>query len=567
MSDLGYGMAAQTESRRRSLRRWVGAATVLVCTLAGVLGSMPAEALWSINDAKFTAVASTDVLTAPTKPSALLPEANALSVSTSTGPSSDTLSPSYTFERSTTSDFASPTTLHSDSPTVRDTGNVAPTATPMKLSKISTGVNSSCGLSAGDVYCWGQNDTGQLAQGTLFTSSNVPLKVLRVTDNAGSQIPAAAVFVDVSVGEGTACAATTKEAYCWGINRSGNATANLAGVITLARKVPTGVIDGISSISVGYDHTCAIFGSRGASCWGGNLSGQMGNGNSGVSGAFAPTQVATYGVAGSAIPNGAVATKVSAGNQYTCLIASNNAYCFGINTYGSLGNGNTTMYAVPQRVVTGTMPINTVSDIVTAVESQNNVRASCAIANSNVYCWGAASYGALGNGTVAPNVSSPVRVLQVPAGTAFSLASGSSGHCVMTMTNISWCWGGGTAGQLGNGMADVSLPIQTIVPQGKIVVQISSNSSTRCWLFSDGTAGCAGAGGYGRLGDGGAARPNAYTHTIVAMPSTLKCATGAVLLADNTCSLTSNTTYYYRVSVTLGNWSSPVSAVAALKTA
>jgi alpha-tubulin suppressor-like RCC1 family protein len=49
----------------------------------------------------------------------------------------------------------------------------------MTFVAIASGINSVCGLTpAGDIYCWGNNDHGELGNGTM-TSSTVPVKVSR----------------------------------------------------------------------------------------------------------------------------------------------------------------------------------------------------------------------------------------------------------------------------------------------------------------------------------------------------------------------------------------------------
>lgn len=95
-------------------------------------------------------------------------------------------------------------------------------------------------------------------------------------------------------------------------------------------------------------------------------------------------------------------SNVSTASDHVCAIASdNNAYCWGYNQSGQLGNGSTTDSAVPVKVTnTGALSGKTIKYI-TANTYQESYGYTCAIASDdNAYCWGysSAAYGLLGNG-------------------------------------------------------------------------------------------------------------------------------------------------------------------------
>ncbi|NTW61271.1 RCC1 repeat-containing protein, partial [Candidatus Saccharibacteria bacterium] len=104
-----------------------------------------------------------------------------------------------------------------------------------------------------------------------------------------------------------------------------------------------GVLSGktVSSIASGNYGVCAIASDNNAYCWGLNDRGELGNGTWADS--YVPTAVSTSGVL-----SGKTIHSMYINYTQSCAIASdNNAYCWGENAYGQLGNGNTTPSNIP----------------------------------------------------------------------------------------------------------------------------------------------------------------------------------------------------------------------------
>jgi len=103
-----------------------------------------------------------------------------------------------------------------------------PAASGMTFVSIASGLNSVCGLTpSGDIYCWGNNDHGELGNATM-TSSTVPVKVsgsLTYTSLARGYFHFCATGTDAGV-------------YCWGNNQFGQ----LGDGTTQTRTVPTRVV-------------------------------------------------------------------------------------------------------------------------------------------------------------------------------------------------------------------------------------------------------------------------------------------------------------------------------------
>jgi alpha-tubulin suppressor-like RCC1 family protein len=112
---------------------------------------------------------------------------------------------------------------------------------------ISAGLNHTCAVNAGGARCWGRNSYGQLGNGNT-TGSNVPVNVTNLTSGVAT----------ISVGWDTSCAVTTSGgAKCWGDNTYrgiGNGT-NLSSSLPVD---VTGLTSGVSTVSAGVAHTCAI---------------------------------------------------------------------------------------------------------------------------------------------------------------------------------------------------------------------------------------------------------------------------------------------------------------------
>lgn len=125
-----------------------------------------------------------------------------------------------------------------------------------QFAEITGGDQSHCGRkSDGTVFCWGQNDGGQLGDGTT-TNRSAPVAVVT-----------AQRFVRLGGGRGGVCGLTAAgEAWCWGA---------FMGNATTPQLIPGGRV--FSEIDVGGEHACGRVGVD-VYCWGKNGSGQLGNG-------------------------------------------------------------------------------------------------------------------------------------------------------------------------------------------------------------------------------------------------------------------------------------------------
>jgi alpha-tubulin suppressor-like RCC1 family protein len=223
------------------------------------------------------------------------------------------------------------------------TGDTTASSTPVAvaggLTFTSVAVGNSygfaCGLTtAGAAYCWGNNQFGELGDGT--------------TVNRLTPVPVSGglAFASISTGGVQTCAVTVAGvAYCWGYNGYGQ----LGNASSANSSTPVAVAGGLvfASVSAGGSQTCGLTPAGAAYCWGSNINGQLGDSTTvsslvpvAVSGGlkFASVNSGTVGLAG---PLG-TATGFACG-----LSLTGTTYCWGDNANGQLGNGSTTNSATP----------------------------------------------------------------------------------------------------------------------------------------------------------------------------------------------------------------------------
>ena len=284
-------------------------------------------------------------------------------------------------------------------------------------------------------------------------------------------------FVSVATGGYHACGVTARgDAYCWGRGialGSGSETTS----------VPTLVSGGLSfsSVSAGEQHTCGVTTAGALHCWGRNFQGQLGDGTS-------TNRSVPVPVLG---PPGVTYTSVSAGQEYTCAVATTtgDAYCWGSNQDGQLGDGTQVGKLTPTLVVGG----HTFGSV--------NAGAwhTCGVTTGNVaYCWGRNSLGQIGDGT--SSLSDRTTPTLVVGGHAFSSVSAGDNlmTCGVTTTDVAYCWG---LGSLGTGSPSLETT-PSLVLGGLAFASVSTGSIHNCGVTTTNTAHCWGSNGDGALGDG-----------------------------------------------------------------
>lgn len=229
------------------------------------------------------------------------------------------------------------------------------------------------------------------------------------------------------------------------------------------------------------------------------------------------TRTATIALAGQGNDN-LLVKQVATGANHSCFLYSDmTVKCFGNNSSGQLGVGNTVNIgqALGSTDNSQTTPIVSSAVQITAGDSH-----TCAlIADGSVLCWGSNAYGQLGTGTPSnvgdtgnsTFVASPLNYASVNLGTgrkAVQIASGAFHNCALLDNSTIKCWGSNSAGQLGyedtlsRGASAAhlgnNLPVVNL-GTGQIPISVATGGYHSCALMSSGAVKCWGQNGYGQL--------------------------------------------------------------------
>lgn len=382
---------------------------------------------------------------------------------------------------------------------------------------ISTGENHSCLLTnKGQIYCWGKGYDGQLGTGGT-DNEYTPQKVKTLS------LPTNKVFVALELGSNHTCAtvsATTTDAvgrvYCWGLSDKGQ-VGDATGTSPILEPIAT-LHPSFSQFSAGGKHTCA-FDDEGVYCWGYGNYGQLGNNSSNDE--YDPTMINPE--------SHPTFTTLSAGSNHTCALAEDGqAYCWGLNDKGQVGNSTETNADEPAEVdQTGlTRPF---------VEISAGGNHTCAVDNDTyIYCWGNNEYGQLGDMSTT-NFSYPVMVdatidielLKVSAGGNHTCAiEPVDGDVDLGAFGSVWCWGNNAKGQIGiNGAAPYYNDVQEVgfadgVPFGVPFYKVSAGGNHTCAIDLAHRVWCWGYNYHGQLGNGGTT--NQDEPVMVSLPVNLR---------------------------------------------
>lgn len=292
---------------------------------------------------------------------------------------------------------------------------------------ISAGAHHSLALkSDGTVWTFGQNDRGQLGDGSAI-NRDLPVQVKQ---GAGYLTGVIAIAAGANHSLALKSDGTV---WAWGHNlygQLGNGTNS-----DQKTAVKTGALSHVVAIAAGANHSLAACADGTAYAWGRNSEGQLGDNTTSDSSIV------------SQIPTITSAVAVAAGVAHSLILKAGGAVvAFGDNAFGQLGDGTTSASLSP-------LPVAGLTNVVAIAGGAHHSMASKA--DGTVWAWGRNSYGQLGNGTTS-NSATASQVVSLSG--AVSIAAGAFHSLVARPDGTVWSFGRNNFGQLG----DANLGTQSV---------------------------------------------------------------------------------------------------------
>lgn len=394
--------------------------------------------------------------------------------------------------------------------------------------KSSSGSYRTCAIMSGAVYCWGRNARGQLGNGQYTgtnlespssVDSNIPVKVKRDTG-----VLAGKTVVDVFSAQFHNCALAEGKVYCWGHGAYGQLgqgnTSDSAVPVEVGGSLAGKVVTAIGGTG---DTSCAIAEAK-IYCWGRNVFGTVGVAT--ATAVYTTPQLVATGT-GNNLPStyNATALVTNGSRSYNmCAIADDQAWCWGHNGRGSVGDNTTTERRQPTKVyqeagiLLGKKIVAISQDGFAYPTSGDSYPHVCAVAtemddsNGKVYCWGDNTNGQLGINTYGASTYKikPIAV-RTNVGDALynkvvtDISVGLNHSCALADGNV-YCWGLNSSGQIGdNTTSRRLLPVAVAKLQNGLydltTTAIGGGSNRSCAIANDKTF-CWGRNSEGQIGDG-----------------------------------------------------------------
>jgi alpha-tubulin suppressor-like RCC1 family protein len=351
------------------------------------------------------------------------------------------------------------------------------------VEQVSANEMHTCALTAGVIYCWGDDTLGQLGVGSVAE---------RLTPTPIEQTG----WQSVRTGLTHTCALSQRgEVYCWGDNARGQlGQGNIAPSV---RPVPVVLGARAAAIASGFNHSCALLENAELWCWGDNNEGQLGRGDgnpgeqSRAADGLLPAPVTAPTVSGEGIGQWAL---VDAGEGHTCAVqVDDSLWCWGRNSQGQLGT--------PTDEGQHRSPV-LVSTEHAWTQLDAALSYTCALdRDRSLWCWGhnQGTNSEAGNPFGAAIVDAYVPT-RVGAGPWQEISTHGFHTCGLDAAAELWCWGRTSDGQIPAPDERVhDEPLQV----AENVAQVSAGTFSTCFTTLDGTLQCAGQNDRWQLGAGG----------------------------------------------------------------
>jgi alpha-tubulin suppressor-like RCC1 family protein len=352
---------------------------------------------------------------------------------------------------------------------------------------------SSATGTVGQIYAWGDNDSGQLGHGI---AAAIPTPV--VVD-----LPSGVMATALAAGDAHSLAiGSDSKLYAWGRNdygQLGDGTMTESDTPVVV-SLPNGAT--AMTIAAGSNYSLAIGSDGKLYSWGNNAEGQLGNGTM-VASSTTPLAVS--------LPSGVSATAIAAGSGHTLAIGSDGkVYAWGFNGYGQLGNGTTTSSPTPVDV---SLPGGVSATAIAAGGDDSLAIGS----DGKLYAWGLNDGGQVGMDTTTPFSTTPVAVALPSGVTAVKIAAGYHNLALGSNGEL-YAWGDNTNGELGIGSTSTPNYTPKAVLLSAGVTALAGGNHFSLAIEADGKAYAWGENDHDELGIG-TTTPYSTTPVSVSLPS------------------------------------------------
>jgi alpha-tubulin suppressor-like RCC1 family protein len=344
--------------------------------------------------------------------------------------------------------------------------------------------------SEGTVWAWGLNEYFQLGDGVPGTSKDTPVQAVG-EGGTGFMTGVAAIAAGL---EHAMALQNDGTVLAWGYSECGQIG---DGYYLPYRQYPKkvsgeggeGYLTEVFSIAAGGIHSIAVREDMTVYAWGENSSGQLGTGGSPFSSAV-PVEVT----------EAQETVAISAGYSHSLAIYGDGTiWCWGLNSYGQLGDGNAAVNSsLPVKVTSGLYGLIAVGAGTTHTVTVRD--------DTTVWTCGDNAQGQLGDDRSGTDSDIPVKV----AGGLSDVLSGEGGKfhsvCVKNDTTV-WTWGANSLGQLGTGIKfNYDVPVQVVGEDGSgyltNITQVAAGDLHTAAIKDDGSAWTWGNNTSGELGIG-----------------------------------------------------------------
>jgi len=277
----------------------------------------------------------------------------------------------------------------------------------------------------GNVWAWGDNQSGQLGSDATVTAVPIWNVALFAQVNQHGRPPITAI----AAGENHSLALDSGGVvWAWGSNSFGQlGVGSNDSQITFASAIRSLQGTTITAIAAGSGHSLALDSQGNVWAWGDNQVGQLGIGSHGRP-RHVPVKLGLF-------PARTRITRIAAGAMHNLAIDSGGRlWAWGANGDGRLGIGTTTHEAAPVHV---SFPGGTPRIVTIAAGGAHSLAVD---ANGNLWAWGFNQRGQLGNGTTIES-HVPARVIY-PVGTTHAIVSVAAGtRHSLALESLSFLYG------------------------------------------------------------------------------------------------------------------------------